>query len=143
MEKCQVWKNTKDEKIGKGLKNNSLLALNMFYVDEKEVNKSGEVIELGEIKHAYIPKLENQAISLMISNDEKFYLTGAGLSALLKWITSKYKENIYCFNCFNLFRINSKLGSTKKGCNNCNYCEIVMPDETKIVKYHHGQNSFF
>ena len=61
------------------------------------------------IRHAYKSKYtltrENQVISLMISDGEKWhYLTVKSLSALLKEITSKHKCDSYCLNCFHSYR---------------------------------------
>ena len=57
------------------------------------------------IRHAYKSKYilthENQVILLMISDVEKWhYLTVRSLSALLKGVTSKHKDDSYCLNCF-------------------------------------------
>ena len=60
------------------------------------------------IRHAYKSRYnlthDNQVILLMISDGEKWhYLTVRSLSALLKGITSKHKDDSYCLNCFHSF----------------------------------------
>ena len=60
------------------------------------------------IRHASKSKYnltrENRVILLMIGDGEKWhYLTVRSLSALLKGITSKHKDDSYCLNCFYSF----------------------------------------
>ena len=84
--------------------NNKFVALNVLYVPEGEKT----------IRQAYKSKYnftrENQVISLMISDGEKWhYLTVRSLSALLKGITSKYKDDSYCLYCFHSYRTKEAL----------------------------------
>ena len=86
--------------------NNKSISLNVLYVPEGEKT----------IRHSYKSKYnlacENQVILLMISDGEKWhYLTVIILSALLKGITSKHKDDSYCLNCFHSFT--SKKSSEK------------------------------
>ena len=70
-----------------------------MYVPEGEKN----------IRHDYKSKYNltrgnHVVILLMISDGEKWhYLTVRSLSALLKGITSKYKDDSYCLNFFHSF----------------------------------------
>ena len=77
---------------------NKSIALNVLYVQEGEKT----------IRHAYKSKYnltrENQVTLLIISDGEKWhYLTVRSLSALLKGITSKHKDDSYYLNCFHSF----------------------------------------
>ena len=79
----------------------------------------------------------------MITDSEKgHYLTVKSLPALLKGITSNYKEDFYCLNCFHSFRTNNRLKKHIKVCENHDYCYVEMPKENnKILKYNHGEKS--
>ena len=97
-------------------------ALNVLYVPEGEKT----------IRHAYKSKYnltrENQVILLMISDSEKWhYLTVRSLSALLKGITSKQKDDSYCLNCFHSYPSNKSLEKHMKVCEDEDYCYIEMP----------------
>ena len=101
--------------IGKRLKKNPTIALNILYIKEKEICP------------AYISKInsncEKQIIRLF-PNEEKescHYLAVKELSTLLREITSKHHGDIYSFNCLHSFRTENKLKSHEKVCkNNCN-----------------------
>ena len=72
-----------------------------------------------EIRHAYKSKhnlkRENQVILLMITDGEKWhYLVVKKLSALLKGIKSKHKEDFYCLNCFHSYSRKEKPKKHKK-----------------------------
>ena len=102
--------------------NNKSFALTVLYVPEGEKT----------IRHAYKSKYnltrENQVILLMISDGEKWdYLTVRSLSALLKGITSKHKDDSYCLNCFHSFTSKKSLESHMKVCEDKDYCYIEMP----------------
>ena len=57
----------------------------------------------------------------MITDGEKWhYLTVKSLSALLKGITSKHKEDFYCLNCFRPYTTRNKLERHK------NYVKIMI-----------------
>ena len=76
-----------------------------------------------EIRPAYASKhnskCKNQAILLMITDDEKgSYLAVKSLSALLRGITSNNNGNVYCLNCFHSFRTKNKLKKHIKVCKN-------------------------
>ena len=79
----------------------------------------------------------------MITDGEKgHYLTVKSLPALLKMITSNYKVDFYCLNCFHSFRRNNKLKKHIKVYENPDYCHVEMPEEdNKILKYNHGEKS--
>ena len=96
------------KEIGKDWKQfeskNKSIALNILYVPHNTK----------KICHAYESKYnstrENQVILLMITDGEKWhYLAVKRFSALLKGITSKYKEDFYCLNCFRLYTTRNKL----------------------------------
>ena len=64
------------------------------------------------------------------------------MPALFKGITSKHKEDFYCFNCFQSYARENKLKKHKKLCENHDYCYVEMPEEySKILKYNHGVKS--
>ena len=86
---------------------------------------------------------EKQVVLLMISNGENWhYLVVKSLSGLLTGITSNHKEDFYCLNCFHLNRTKTKLESHKKICENRDYCNVEMPNESnKIIKYNQGEKS--
>ena len=79
----------------------------------------------------------------MITDGEKgHYLTVKSLPALLKGITSNYKMDFYCLNCFHSFRTNGKLKKHIKVYENHDYCYVEMPKENnQILKYNHGEKS--
>ena len=86
---------------------------------------------------------EKQVILLMISNGENWhYFVVKSLSGLLTGITSNHKEDFYCLNCFHSYRTKNKLESHKKICENCNYCNVEMPNEcNKIINCNQGEKS--
>ena len=86
---------------------------------------------------------EKQIILLMISDGQKWhYLVVKNLSGLLRGITSNYKEDFYCLNCFHYYRTENKLESHKKICENHDYCHVKMPTkDNNIIKYNHGEKS--
>ena len=68
------------------------------------------------------------------------------LSALFKGITSKHDGehdgDFYCLNCFHSLRTENKFKKHKKVCENHDYCYIEMhKEESKILKYNHGEKS--
>ena len=102
--------------------NNKSIALNVLYVPEGEKT----------IRHAYKSKYnltrENQVILLVIGDGEKwYYLTVRSLSALLKGITSKQKDDSYYLNCFHSFASKKSLEKHVKVCEDKDYCYIEMP----------------
>ena len=98
------------------------------------------------IRHAYNSKYdltrENQVILLMISDGEKWhYLTVRSLSALLKKITLKHKDDSYCLNCFHFFAPKKSLQKHMKVCEDKDYCYIEKPIKSESLKYHPGVES--
>ena len=79
----------------------------------------------------------------MITDGKKWhYLTVKSLSALLRGITSNYKEEFYCLNCFHSYSAKNKLKKHERGCNDHDYCYVEMPNEyNKLLKYNHGEKS--
>ena len=64
----------------------------------------------------------------MINNDKKsHYLAVTNLSASLEGISSNYKEDFYCLNCFNSYTTKNKLKEHEEICNNNDSCRIEMP----------------
>ena len=61
------------------------------------------------------------------------------LSAFLRGITSKHHGDFYCLNCFHSFATENKHESHNKGCENKDFCNIVMPS-VKIIK-NNSENS--
>ena len=106
-------------------KNNLTIALNIWYIKEKEIYP------------AYVSKhnstREKQIILLMIPNKEKegrwHYFAVKKLSTLLHGITSKHKGDFYCLNCLHSFRTENKFKSQEKVCKNKDFCGIVLPPE--------------
>ena len=78
----------------------------------------------------------------MIPNGEGWhYLPVENFLALLTGITSKYGGDVYCLDCFHLFRTGSKL-ELLKVCENKDFCNAVMPSEdTKILKFNQDYKS--
>ena len=117
--------------------NNKSIALNILYVPHNTK----------KIRHAYKSKhnltRENQAILLMITDGKKWhYLEVKSLSALLRGITPKHKEEFYCLNYFHSYTTKNRLKEHKKVCKNHDYCYVEMPEEdNKILKYNHGEKS--
>ena len=79
----------------------------------------------------------------MITNSKKsHYLAVANLSTLLKGISSNYKEDFYCLNCFNSYTSKNKLKEHEEICNNYDSYRIEMPKQVgKILKYNPGEKS--
>ena len=86
---------------------------------------------------------EKQVTLLMISNGENWhYLVVKNLSGSLRGITSNYKKDFYCLNCFHSYRTKNKLEEHKKICENHDYCHVEMPTkDNNIIKYNQGQKS--
>ena len=64
------------------------------------------------------------------------------MSALFRGITSKYKGDFYCLNCFQSHTTENKLKKHKKVCENHDYCFVEMPEkDNKILKYNQGEKS--
>ena len=122
---------SKDQK--KFESNNKSIALNTLYVPHNTK----------KIRHAYKSKYKNQAILLMITDVNKWhYLAVKSLSALLRGIASKHKEEFYCLNCFHSYTTKNRLEKHKKVCENHDYCYVKMPQEdNKILKCNHGETS--
>ena len=84
---------------------------------------------------------ENQVILLMIGDGGKWhYLTVRSLSALLKGITSKHKDDSYYLNCFHAYP-SKKLIEKHKKCEDKDYCYIEMPKKGESLKYQPGVKS--
>ena len=86
---------------------------------------------------------EKQVILLMISKGENWhYHVVKSLSGLLTGITSNYKEDFYCLNCFHSYRTKNKLTALKKICENRDYCHVEMPTkDNNSIRYNHGEKS--
>ena len=102
--------------------NNKSIALSILYV----------AYNTEEIRHAYKskPNLErkNQVILSMIIDGKKWhYLAVKKLSALQGGITSKYKGDFYCLNCFHSFSTKVKLKKHKDVCEKHDYSYVEMP----------------
>ena len=117
--------------------NNKSIALNIFYVPHNTE----------KICHAYKSKYnlthENQVILLMITDGEKWhYLAVKSLPVLFRGITGNNHGEFYCLYCFRAYTTENKLESNKKVCENHDYCFVEKPNEdTKILKYNHGEKS--
>ena len=79
----------------------------------------------------------------MISIGENWhYLVVKNLSGLLRGITSNYKEDFYCLNCFCAYSTKNKLKAHKKICENHNYWHVEMPTkDNNTIKYNQGEKS--
>ena len=79
----------------------------------------------------------------MISNGQNWhYLVVKNLSGLLRGITSTYKEDFYCLNCFHSYRTENKLEAHIKIRQNHHYCHVEMPTkDNNTIKYNHGEKS--
>ena len=64
------------------------------------------------------------------------------LSALRSGVSSKHDGDFNCLNCFHSYTTKNKLEKHYNVCKNHDYCCIEMPNEdSKILKYNHGENS--
>ena len=91
-----------------------------------------------KIGHVYKSKLNlnrgNKIIVLIITDGEKWhYLAAKKLSALLRGITSKHKEDFYCLNCFHSYSTKDKLKKHENVCKNHEYCFAEMSKEGNKV----------
>ena len=78
----------------------------------------------------------------MTGDGEKWhYLTVRSLSALLKGMTSKHKDDSYCLNCFHSFASKKLLEKLMKVCEDKDYCYIEMPKKDESLEYHSGVKS--
>ena len=76
----------------------------------------------------------NKIIVLIITDGEKWhYLAAKKLSALLRGITSKHKEDFYCLNCFHSYSTKDKLKKHENVCKNREYCFAEMSKEDNKV----------
>ena len=86
----------------------------------------------------------NKSIALNIlyaPRNTNHYLAVKSLSALLRGITSKHKED-FCLNCFHAYTTKNKLKKYKNVCENHDYCLAETPKEdNKILKCNHGEKS--
>ena len=89
----------------------------------------------------YNNKRKNQVVLLIINNSKKFYyLAVTNLSALLKRISSNYKEDFYCLNWFNSYTSKNWLKEHEEICNNHDsYWEEMPKQVEKILKYNPGE----
>ena len=79
-------------------KNNKTIALNVLYIP-----RNTETIS-DAYRSEYKNKCKKQVILLMVSNGKiQHYLAVTNLCALLQGISSNYKGDFYCFNCFNSY----------------------------------------
>ena len=107
-------------------KNNTTIALNIFYVPHKEL----------DIRPCYISKFnktrEHHANLLMITDgtDKWHYLAVKRIPALLRGISSTHDGDHYCLNCFHSYRTEEKLKAHEELCIN-NFALIRMPTEDK------------
>ena len=61
---------------------------------------------------------------------------------MLRGITSNYKRDFYCSNCFHSYRTENKLKKHYNVGKNHDYCYVGMPEEDNIIlKYNHGERS--
>ena len=110
----------------------------MLYVPQN----NEKVRNANKSKHNF--KCENHVILLMVTDGKQcHYLVVESLSALLRGITSKHKEEFYCLNCFNSYTTKNKLiNHVKKLCKNHDCCYVKMHnEENKILKYNNGKKS--
>ena len=79
----------------------------------------------------------------MVTDGKKcYYLALESLSALLREILSKHKEDFYCLNCFNSYTAKNKLKNHYNVCKNHDCCYLEMLNEdNKILKYNNGKMS--
>ena len=119
-------------------KNNTTIALNIFYVPHKEL----------DIRPCYISKFnktrEHQANLLMITDgtDTWHYIAIKRIPALLRGISSTHDGDHYCLNCFHSYRTEEKLKAHEELCINNNFALIKMPTEkNKYVSSTPGKNS--
>ena len=111
-------------------KNNSEIALNIFYVP----------YNTEEILPSYISKhsktRDTQANLLMITDNENnwHYLAIKSIPGLLHGITSTNYGDQYCLNCFHSERTLNGLKNYEKLCLNHHYCNVKMPnDDNKYI----------
>ena len=70
----------------------------------------------------------------MITDGIKWsYLAVKILSAVFVGITSKYKGDFCCLNCFQSHRIKNKLKKRYNICKNTDYCYVEMPNEDNKI----------
>ena len=64
------------------------------------------------------------------------YLTVRSLSALLKGIMSKHKDDSYCLNCFHSFASKKSLEKHMEVCEDKDYCCIEMSKKGETLEYY-------
>ena len=83
--------------------NNKSIALNILYIP-------GNTEELRSAYNwKYNNKCKNQVILLMITDDEKWYLTVKNCLHYFRGITSNHNGDFYCLNCFHSYKTENKL----------------------------------
>ena len=103
------------------MKKNLQIALNILYAKDTE-------ILLAYISNRNSTR-EKQIILLMISNEENekeglHHLALKKLSALLCRKMSNHYGNFYCLNCLHSFKMENKLKSHEKACNDKGFSSI-------------------
>ena len=110
-------------------KNNTTIALNIFYVPYKEL----------DIRPCYISKFnktrQHQANLLMITDgtDTWHYIAIKRIPAKLRGVSSTHDGDNYCLNCFHSYRTEKKLKAHEELCINNNFALIKMPTEDKNI----------
>ena len=123
-------------------RNNKTITLNILFVphNEKTTNLT--------YKSKYHRKRENQVVSLMITNGEKWHYIALksertddgfnrpikSLSRLFRGITSNHHGDFYCLNCLRSFRTVNALKRHERLCDNNDYCHVEMPTPGNNIK---------
>ena len=75
------------------------------------------------------------------NNNNWHYLTVKSIFKLLRGITNNNGDS-HCLNYFHSYRTKNKIKKHKKVCKDCDFCAIIMPDESKKnLKYNYGEQS--
>ena len=117
--------------------NNESIAFNILYVP----HSTTKIQVACKSKHNLT--FDKQVNLLMITDGEKWHYTAVKiLSGLLRGVTSNNNGDVYCLNCFHLFRTKDKFKEHKKTCKNYVYCHVEMPTkDNNITKYNQGEKS--
>ena len=111
---------------------NDIVALNVLYINGKEV------------RQAYISRFNSvrqKIADLLIIEKEgkKHYVAIKKLSALLRGITSRNNGDFYCRNCLHSFRTEDAMKIHNEACKDHDFCQVKMPTgEKKWLYYQDG-----
>ena len=125
------------KKIDKFEKNNTDIAVNVFFSNKKNIYTGR--------RSEHNMKCKKQVNLLMIADGEnRHYTSIKSISRLLKSLNATHKGAYqFCMNCLNGFRAESARSKHYEYCSSSGRVKVKMPTEKeKWLKFHNGQYQF-